>query len=400
MPDEINNLEKQDKTAEKGVLKLCIILCLAVLAALLCKTAYAQYQIFDFQKRYKEAPAGNFIETGKLNLPRSSHSAVQLNNGSVLIIGGNKGAELFNPKTGQYKLINKTLPEFDGYSLNSVKLPDGRVLTAGYYIYDADKNIFYTVQNAEKFIPKDILRYDASIPFIMPVVLSDSKVLLIPSWHDDSKTSYRAFVLNTNTNAYESLNINIENHLKKFLSHGLSYFKKDNFIYFSNCKKDEISIIKWDYIKNKSEEIKHFNVASFYQTFILDENTVLFNDKQNLKMYDIKNDKLSDISKSFGLIYSIFKSEKDNCYDIFAGTGNITDTNERYLRIVSFNPLSGIDYKYASLPKAPDYYIQCFEFNDNLQSITSLGNGEYLISGGQLALPVHTRINFSEIIKL
>jgi len=39
-----------------------------------------------FQKRYKEAPAGAFIEAGKLNLPRSNHSAVRLNDGSVRLL--------------------------------------------------------------------------------------------------------------------------------------------------------------------------------------------------------------------------------------------------------------------------------------------------------------------------
>ena len=97
---------------------------------------YEQYKIYDFQKRYKEAQIGSVIQTGNMKLPRSNHSCIRLKNGKVLIIGGNKGIEIFDPKTGQYSIVSNKTENINGSLQNSILLPDGNVFIFGKYIYN------------------------------------------------------------------------------------------------------------------------------------------------------------------------------------------------------------------------------------------------------------------------
>ncbi len=94
--------------------------------------------------------------TGDLQLARSSHTATLLNNGKVLIVGGNKSeAELYDPNTGIFSLTDSTNHHFFQGS-SATLLPDGRVLIAGGItsqkyaeIYDPATGLFTTTDSLE-----------------------------------------------------------------------------------------------------------------------------------------------------------------------------------------------------------------------------------------------------------
>lgn len=82
-----------------------------------------------------------FVFVGRMHLGRSNHTATLLNDGRVLIVGGstnfnskynkNKNvselqAEIYDPKTGQFSLTSKMLDNI--YSNTSILLPNGKVL--------------------------------------------------------------------------------------------------------------------------------------------------------------------------------------------------------------------------------------------------------------------------------
>lgn len=67
--------------------------------------------------------------TGSLNQRRARHKAILLDDGKVLIVGGNglRDAELYNPKTGKFELTGKITTVPKSNFLNLVKLNDGRI---------------------------------------------------------------------------------------------------------------------------------------------------------------------------------------------------------------------------------------------------------------------------------
>jgi hypothetical protein len=74
--------------------------------------------------------------TGSLVEPRACHTAVLLDDGRVLVVGGRDidgnvvtGAELFDPATGTFRALDASTLAGDGAS--ATKLRDGRVLIAG-----------------------------------------------------------------------------------------------------------------------------------------------------------------------------------------------------------------------------------------------------------------------------
>jgi galactose oxidase-like protein len=83
-------------------------------------------------------PVGTFTATGNMTTPRFLHTATQLPNGKVLIVGGYTGcdstcrpvasAELYDPASGTFAPTGRMTA---AHTTGAVLLPDGRVLIAG-----------------------------------------------------------------------------------------------------------------------------------------------------------------------------------------------------------------------------------------------------------------------------
>ena len=87
---------------------------------------------------------GVWTETGRLNVPRFGHTATLLQNGMVLVHGGNwrsnvngvftdhgnlRSAELFNPATGKWTFAPSAF--FERFSHTATLLRNGKVLVVG-----------------------------------------------------------------------------------------------------------------------------------------------------------------------------------------------------------------------------------------------------------------------------
>src|SRR3974377_2409274 len=89
------------------------------------------------EKVSASAQSGTFSPTGSMNLPRSTHQAVLLRTGQVLVVGGVvsnsitdfNSAELYNPSTGEWTLTGSTLALHTNGTLT--ELAHGGVLLAG-----------------------------------------------------------------------------------------------------------------------------------------------------------------------------------------------------------------------------------------------------------------------------
>jgi hypothetical protein len=95
--------------------------------------------IISFLTGYWTAFAQSASPTGSLQEPRWGHQSQLLNNGSILIFGGNNGytgnrqrfatAEIYNPATKVWTITGRMNDKRDGFS--SVLLHDGNVLAIG-----------------------------------------------------------------------------------------------------------------------------------------------------------------------------------------------------------------------------------------------------------------------------
>jgi galactose oxidase-like protein/Kelch motif protein len=76
--------------------------------------------------------AGTFTPTGSMTVPRFNHSALCLNNGRVLVLGGNglRSAEVYHPASGTFSPV-ADMEVAHGLGHRTVKLLDGKVLVLG-----------------------------------------------------------------------------------------------------------------------------------------------------------------------------------------------------------------------------------------------------------------------------
>ena len=127
--------------------------------------ASTSFTVLDEAERYSPA-SGTFTPTGVMTQPRTAHAAVLLNNGQVLITGGNEAwapglagspipatasAELFNPATGQFTALANpmTTPRRNH---TATLLGNGQVLICGGLV-GAALNFGDILASAEIFDP-------------------------------------------------------------------------------------------------------------------------------------------------------------------------------------------------------------------------------------------------------
>jgi hypothetical protein len=92
---------------------------------------------------------GSFAPTGDMTVTRFNHSAIALNDGRVLVLGGNgrQSAEVYDPASGTFSAV-EDMQVVHGLGHRAVKLLDGRVLILG-----GDGGVIQPTAAAEIFDP-------------------------------------------------------------------------------------------------------------------------------------------------------------------------------------------------------------------------------------------------------
>ncbi|HEX6895926.1 MAG TPA: kelch repeat-containing protein, partial [Bryobacteraceae bacterium] len=76
------------------------------------------------------SPIQGWSPTGSMAAARAGHAAVLLPSGKVLVVGGPQSADLYDPSTGKFQSLGKTVFNH-GSTLSATLLNDGRVFIAG-----------------------------------------------------------------------------------------------------------------------------------------------------------------------------------------------------------------------------------------------------------------------------
>jgi hypothetical protein len=130
---------------------------------------------------------GTFSATGSMTVPRFTHAAIRLNDGRVLVLGGQQtakaslaSAEIFDPAAGTFTAAGNMQAPREGPTVALLK--DGRVLIVGGLVHDGD-NLF-VVLAAEIFDPATntfTLTGRTQVPhaYHATVALPDGRVLLV-----------------------------------------------------------------------------------------------------------------------------------------------------------------------------------------------------------------------------
>lgn len=144
-------------------------------------------------KTLKDKSLFKIVQISNMKMPRVSSESIKLNDGNVLIIGGDKNnqlsAELFDHKTQKFKLITDNLNQFFPSDYNCKYLCKPLLLSNGdvYFkgsIYNASKEQF---QKAKSPLRKDIIEYDKNLYLTKASVINvfqNGNVLLAKNCQD------------------------------------------------------------------------------------------------------------------------------------------------------------------------------------------------------------------------
>jgi Kelch motif/Galactose oxidase, central domain len=141
---------------------------------------------------------GTFTRTGAMTLPRHKHAAVSLRSGAALIVGGSndrdfrgryRSAELYAPRSGTFVRVGQMSQARFKLPDAVVRLPSGRVLVAGgarrAELYDPSTRRFRRAGDARP----------AGLSFATATVLRDGRVLVAGGYDDRIAVTTRALII-------------------------------------------------------------------------------------------------------------------------------------------------------------------------------------------------------------
>ena len=335
---------------------------------------YEQYKIYDFQKRYKEAPVGSVIQTGNMKLPRSGHKGIRLPNENILIIGGNKGAEIYNIKTGQFSFVDKNLEilNFDKERINSLTLDNGNILIAGKYIFDIKKNKFIKIKNYDNLINFIPTLKGTSVALSRAFKYKNNEVLIYYKIYPEKGILYKYDVTE---NLLVPTNVEIPSYFYSLNSRIIQ--KDDKYIVF-NVEQDQIiNMYIWDIKQWKEiENIRtNFSPSILYSLDFAENNLIIGLNKQNevvsldlLSKSKMNYQKFNYCQSSKKIViptnnYCLCISKFDNIYNLIEVKSLINKQN------IMEKKITDITTSYINIP------FLFFLLNDN----------DILITGGQYA---------------
>ena len=151
-----------------------------------------------------------FIKTANLNIPRARHSAILLNDGNVLVTGGDteidgkheilKSAEIYNVKNNKFIEISDMNNEMWYHKM--FLLENGNVLIVSnpnkLEIYDPKKSEFKKIEGSSIVSDNEIYNF---------LQLSQNTILMYPKYYKLQKTPL--FIMNLNDLSFTELKINL-----------------------------------------------------------------------------------------------------------------------------------------------------------------------------------------------
>ena len=155
--------------------------------------------------------SGAWASTGTLNTPRTFHTATLLQNGQVLVVGGESGttfltsAELYNSATGKWTVTGSTATSRMDHV--ATLLPNGEVLVAGGYLgVDSSYHPIYTA-TAELYNPSTgrwTPAANMTVPraFAGAALLPNGQVLVAGGSNADGTSNTTAELYNPSTGAW------------------------------------------------------------------------------------------------------------------------------------------------------------------------------------------------------
>lgn len=151
-----------------------------------------------------------FTKTANLNIPRARHSAILLNDGNVLVTGGDteadgkhkilKSAEIYDVRSNKFIEISDMNNEMWYHKM--FILENGNVLIVSnpnkLEIYDTKKSEFKKIEGSSIVSNNEIYNF---------LQLSQNKILMYPQFYKPQKTPL--FIMNLNDLSFTELKINL-----------------------------------------------------------------------------------------------------------------------------------------------------------------------------------------------
>lgn len=343
------------------------------------------------EKSIKQSPY-KLERIANMNRARARHKAIKLNNGKVLIFGGDQteSAELFDPKTNKFTLITKSINPYlvhnvspfvlgneRNYFDNPILLSNGKVYYQG-AVYDPETNKFFKATSGKE---KKLLDFFKKISSKKWRKQNNHVVINI---FPDGKTLFaKDFKVEFNK-ALGCSQIYLEDPLEndKYLLGELNV-KRD--LFGSIILKDEKILIFGGQNVDKNGKSRAVNSSELYNPITGRVNII--DNIYGFKPQKINDEKVffinSESSLGKGYNTSIFDLEKMEISPAvtlpskFSLTPSIYNLNNNFLLVIEGSYANILD-----LNKNKVYKLMNPNLSSYGQTFTLLDNGDVLITGG------------------